>query len=53
MKLAFAATWVDLVNVILTEVNRRQASHNIIYVEYVESKKKKTQMNLFAKQIDS
>ena len=51
-ELTLAATWLGLVNIILTGVNRRQTPLNVIYVENVESKKK-TQTNLFAKQIDS
>ena len=35
--LPFAATWVDLENIILSEVNQRKT--NIIYHLYVESKK--------------
>ena len=44
----FAATWIDLENIILSEVN--QTKTNIIsYHLYVESKKL-IQMNLYTKQ---
>ena len=43
----FAATWMDLEIVILSEVSQRKT--NIIYHLYVKSKKM-IQMNLFTKQ---
>ena len=50
----FGTAWLDLVNIILTEVNQRQISHNTIYVEYVESKEKNDTNELICKtEIDS
>ena len=43
----FAATWMDLEMIILSEISQRKT--NIIYHLYVESKKK-IQMNSSAKQ---
>ena len=45
--MSFAATWMDLEIIILSEVS--QTKTNIIYHLYVESKKM-IQMNLFTKQ---
>ena len=45
--MSFAATWMHLEMIILSEVN--QTMTNIIYHLYVESKKM-VQMNLFTKQ---
>ena len=45
----FAATWMDLEIVLLSEV--RQRKRNIVWYHlYVESKKKMIQMNLLTKQ---
>ena len=44
----FTATWMDLKNIILSEVNQREKA-DIIYYLYVESDKL-IQMNLFTKQ---
>ena len=44
----FAAVWMDLEIIILSEVS--QTKTNIRYHLYMESKKKKIQMNLFKKQ---
>ena len=48
----FAATWVDLEVMILSEIRKREKDKCHRYCLYVESKKKKKkiQMNLFPKQ---
>ena len=43
----FVATWIDLEIIILSEVNQRQISYDIIYMWDI---KKIIQMNLFTKQ---
>ena len=45
----FAATWIELEIIILSEV-KSQRKRQIPYHLYVESLKKKIQMNLFTKQ---
>ena len=47
--LPFAATWMNLEIVILSEVRQRK-TNTMWYCLYVESKKKMAQMNLFTKQ---
>ena len=44
--LSFAATWMDLENVMLSEISQ---TNTVWYPFYVESKKK-IQMNVYAKQ---
>ena len=48
-RMPFAATWIDLVFVILSEVSQTQRD-KISYCLYVESKKKGVQMNLLTKE---
>ena len=45
----FVAAWMDLEIITLSEVSQTK-THAIWYHLYVESKKKKMQMNLFTKQ---
>ena len=48
----FAATWMDLEMIILSEVSQTK-TNTICYHLYVESKKKMMQMNFFIKQNNS
>ena len=46
----FAATWMDLESVILSEVSRTEKKNYDMPVFYVESKKKKNDTNKLTKQ---
>ena len=46
----FAATWMDLEIIIVSEVSQRQTSCDITYHLYVESKKRYKRTFVFTKQ---